>query len=59
MIRDRNQKTLQCPETTRGNSEFSEENSLAGSWGRKGFGPHGYGGEVGNEIREAGRPQIM
>lgn len=50
---------MAMPRNNQGNSEFSEENSPAGSWGRKGFGPHGYGGGVGNETREAGRPQIM
>ena len=38
------EKSWQCLGATRRNSEFSEENRLAGSWGRKGFGPHGYGG---------------
>lgn len=43
----------------RRNAESSEENGLADSWNRKACGPHEYGGEVGNEIREAGRVQIV
>lgn len=55
---DRATRRRRGTEDNEENSEFSEENSPAGSWGRKGLGPHGYGG--GSEMRpEAGRPQIM